>query len=71
MGSNRTNLLEVNNFIVKDSNLLNQKILAEILHAFIREYANTTVYFKIGEINLPKKFDKVRVDSAQIKKYIY
>lgn len=70
MGSNRTNLLEVNNFIVKDSNFLNQKILAEIPHAFVRDPADTRVYFKIGKINLPKKFDKVRVDCAQIKIYI-
>lgn len=70
VGSNRTNLLEVNNFIVKDSNFLNQKILAEIPHAFVRELADTRVYFKIGEINLPKKFDKVRVDCAQINIYI-
>lgn len=70
VGSNRTNLLEVNNFIVKDSNFLNQKILAEIPHAFVREPADTRVYFKIGKINLPKKFDKVRVDCAQIKIYI-
>lgn len=70
VGSNRTNLLEVNNFIVKDSNFLNQKILAEIPHAFVRQPADTRVYFKIGKINLPKKFDKVRVDCAQIKIYI-
>ena len=49
---------------------MNQKILAEIPHAFIKETANTLVYFKIGEISLPKKFDKVRVDCTQIKIYI-
>ena len=70
MGSNRANILEVNNFIVKDSNFLNQEILAEIPHAFVKEKAYTKVYFKIGRINLPKKFDKVRVDCAQIKLYI-
>lgn len=70
LGSDSANLLEVWNFIVKDSNFLNQKILAEIPHAFITERANTLVYFKIGEISLPKKFDKVRVDCTQIKIYI-
>lgn len=70
VGSNRANILEVNNFIVKDSNFLNQEILAEIPHAFVKEKAYTKVYFKIGRINLPKKFDKVRVDCAQIKLYI-
>lgn len=70
VGSNRTNLLEVNNFIVKDSNLLNQKILAEIPHAFIREHADTRVYFKIGEINLPKKFDNLEQIVLKLK-YIY
>ena len=47
-GTDSANILEVKNFIVKDSNFLNQKILAEIPHAFIKEYANTLVYFKIG-----------------------
>ncbi len=60
----------VTNAELMQMGFLNQKILAEIPHAFVREPADTRVYFKIGKINLPKKFDKVRVDCAQIKIYI-